>query len=230
MKQGLFFIVLLGMSFQAFSETLPGITPVLKYSESALVEASKEQSRHLAFVPEEVSFPDGPQKEKFEMALSIMEEVMNSEEFKRKVIAYENSLGQREYQKNFLWDDSSSRLSNEDVYQVIMNGEEKMRPRTFGEMNFNSWVKICKWWQKPGIWCRKVIGSTSPSSSKWIKLNWKFYSRYEVPSMVANMVHEWLHLLGFLHGNVRMHEEVPYVVGSIAGEVAKNILDENRLY
>ena len=57
-----------------------------------------------------------------------------------------------------------------------------------------------------------------------IRLNWKFYQKYETPQMVANLVHEWIHLLGFLHGNQNMHEEVPYVVGSIAGEVAQNIL------
>jgi ssRNA-specific RNase YbeY (16S rRNA maturation enzyme) len=42
--------------------------------------------------------------------------------------------------------------------------------------------------------------------------------------MVANIVHEWLHLLGFLHGEVNMREEVPYVVGSIAGQVAEEYL------
>lgn len=47
--------------------------------------------------------------------------------------------------------------------------------------------------------------------------------------MVSNMVHEWIHLLGFLHGDTRITEEVPYVVGGIAGEVAQNLL-KPRLY
>ena len=42
--------------------------------------------------------------------------------------------------------------------------------------------------------------------------------------MVSNIVHEWIHLLGFLHGSKNMNQEVPYVVGRIAGLVAKDIL------
>src|SRR5690606_10221987 len=141
------------------------------------------------------------QKEKFEEALALMETVMNSEEFKAKVIGYVNSSGERTYNKNFLWNESDKRLTNEDVYQIIMNGNEKMRPDTDGEMNFNSWVKKCSGLENLGIWCRKVIGSTTPHTDHMIKLNWNFYKKFETHQMVANMVHEWIHLLGFLHGN-----------------------------
>lgn len=216
-------------SVNILAHTIPGASPNLFFSKNAESYASKIGSRHIRFVSEDVSFPEGSQKEKFEKALSIMEEVMNSEEFKIKVIGYERN-GNRSYQKNYLWNDSSKKLSNEDIYEVIMNGDEKMRAGTEGEMNFNSWVRVCNTLQMATIWCRQVIGSTTPDSSHWIKLNWTFYKNFETHEMVANMVHEWIHLLGFLHGNDRITEEVPYVVGGIAGQVARNILRGNGLY
>ena len=222
------FALMLLMSHSLFAETHIDVKPDPKYSADAHIHADRVDDQYLKFVPEDITFPEGPQKKKFELALSLMEEVMNSPEFKKRVIGYERN-GERSYQKNFLWNDSDVRLTNEEIYQVIMNGNEKMRPDTFGEMNFNSWVKVCKTYEMIGVWCRKVIGSTSPSDSKMIRLNWTFYKKLETHEMVSNMVHEWIHLLGFLHGSNNLHEEVPYVVGYIAGEVAKEIIERNKL-
>jgi hypothetical protein len=208
------------------------INPVLQYDENYEIdEKSESNHQYLVVVPEEMSFPNSKQKARFERAQSILETVMNSEEFKYRVLAYiRSSDGQRLYQKNYLWNDSETRFTNEDVYDLVMGGNEFMVPDTLGEMNLNAYVKQCNWFMnKVSIWCRAVIGSTNPGSSKWIKLNWKFYKRYKTSEMVSNMVHEWLHLLGFLHGKENMREEVPYVVGSIAGQVAKEYLAQEGL-
>lgn len=187
---------------------------------------------YLTVVPEEWSFPSGTQtgktqKAKYEKALEILEEVLNSEEFRIKVLSYKRSDGQRLYQKNYIWNESDNTLSNEDVYNLLMKGDEKMIPNSIGEMNIYSWVKICTrlQWVYQYQWCSGVVGSTAPSSSRTITHNWNFYKDFETPNMVANIVHEWIHLLGFLHGPAAtMREEVPYVVGAIAGQVAGNIL------
>jgi hypothetical protein len=230
-------------SSSLLATVIDGVEPELNFDPHIYHDHSfKSDSKYLKFVEEKTWFPSKTklgkkQKAKFEKALDILEEVMNSDEFRRRVIAYRRVVGQdsngdniysNSYQKSYIWNRSKESMSNEEIYDLIMNGDEKMRPGTEGEMNFNSTVKICKWYQKPGVWCRKVIGSTSPSSSKMITLNWKFYKNYEVPQMVSNMVHEWLHLLGFLHGKVNMRQEVPYVVGGIAGQVAKEILDREK--
>ncbi|MBA2404705.1 MAG: hypothetical protein H0V66_08030 [Bdellovibrionales bacterium] len=227
MKNLCLLIALVVVSYQAMAESNHGVKTNLKYSKNAKFLADQVETQNLVFIPEDVTFPKGKQKAKFEKALAIMEEVMNSEEFKTKVIAYERR-GVRSYQKNYLWSASTKLLSNEEIYQVIMNGDEKKRPDTKGEMNFNSWVRVCNKLQMATLWCRQVIGSTTPDSSFWIKLNWTFYKSFETHEMVANMVHEWIHLLGFLHGNERTEEEVPYVVGDIAGEVAKGILQREK--
>lgn len=219
------------LTLNTFASTHEGVVPYLDFDEDYEI-SDKADNGYLVVVPEEWTFPDQTplereQKEKFIKALAVLEEVMNSEEFKRKVLSYKRSDGQRLFQKNYLWDNSSKLLSNEDVFNLIIQGNEKMRSNTLGEMNINSWVKQCSWWERTvrrAIWCQKVIGSTDPRNSKWIKVNWKFYAKFETHQMVSNLVHEWLHLLGFLHGNVNMREEVPYVVGQIAGEVAKSYL------
>ena len=107
-----------------------------------------------------------------------------------------------------------------------MWGDEKMRPNTHGETNFNSWVKSCRWRDKirNPMWCMGAIGSTSPATIKMIKLSWKFYKKIETHEMLSNMVQDWIHLLGFLHGNKNIHQEAPYVVGEIVKRLAKKVL------
>jgi len=224
-------IIMIACSQLTFASTTEGLYVPLQYDNHYLHNHQKIHTDYISVVAEDISFPDYSQldlrqKARYEKAVAIIETVLNSDEFKRKVLSYKRSDGSRLYQKNYLWSNKAETLTNEEVLSVIIRGDEKMRPGTFNEMNINSWVKKCNWWQRAGIWCRKVIGSTSPSSSFMIKHNWKFYKNYETHQMVANIVHEWLHLLGFLHGNENMREEVPYVVGSIAGEVAQQLLNE----
>jgi len=124
---------------------------------------------------------------------------------------------------------SQKKLSNEDVFNTIMRGNEKMRPSTFSEMNINSYVKMCsRIERRVSKWCKGVVGSTNPNSSKWLKLNWKYYRGFKVHDMVGNIVHEWVHLLGFLHGTSNIKEEVPYVVGKIAANIAKDLLTSKK--
>lgn len=225
------------LSNLTLAETHQGVVPYLDFDETYEETSNLKHTNYLDVEVENWQFPDSTaryrrQKEKFRQALEILEEVMNSSEFKRMVLSYKNSDGKRAFQKNYLWSNSRSRLTNEDVYAIIMGGDEsKVRPNTQGEMNINSYIKVCTRyeWNVSNIkWCRGVIGSTNPWNSKWMRLNWQFYATYEVPSMVSNIVHEWLHLLGFLHGNYKMREEVPYVVGSIAGKVASQILNSRN--
>ncbi len=241
MKKVFLSLMVFTLSLNLFAMSDDNVKVQLSFDKN--YDSTQVDSKYLKVVQENWRFPSSTttgkaQKKKFVAALNLLEEVLNSEEFKQKVLANETVLGmddqgneikERRFGKNYLWRDSQNLLSNEDIYQIIMDGNEKMRPGTEGEMNFNSWVKVCKWYQKAGTWCRKVIGSTDPSNSKWIKLNWKYYSYFDTPKMINNMTHEWLHLLGFLHGPAAtMRQEVPYVVGKIAEDVARSIIAKDK--
>lgn len=229
-------LLLLGsiLSFGLQATTIYGPDPVLNYSKKAQKSFRflKENEKKLEVIIERTSFPSSTnlgkaQKKKFVKALALLEPVLNSQEFKKRVLSYVRP-GHTEpgYQKNYLWSNESERLTPSQIYDIIKEGNEKTIPNSKNEMNLNSWVKVCKWYEKPLTWCSKVVGSTSPSSSKLIRLNWKFYAQFEANQMVANLVHEWLHLLGFLHGpSSTMRMEVPYIVGQIAGEIAKELLE-----
>lgn len=213
-------------STSAYGTIREDIVPYLDFDENYEIPLEKLTQSYLAVSPEENHYDilSFPQQEQFEIALGLLEETLNSEEFKRKVLSYKRSDGKRLFQKNYLWKNEKERLSNEDIFNVLMKGDEAAIPGTEGEMNIYSWIKKCNFIQRAGIWCRKVIGSTDPANSEWIKINYKFYKDYRAPQMVNNLVHEWIHLLGFLHGSENMREEAPYVIGRIAQEVSQGIL------
>lgn len=204
----------------------------LKFCDDHKHLAQAIPTEKLIVMREEVKFPRGRQFTKLDLAIEMLEAVINSEEFKEKVIGYmrpnrstaANDDMVREYQKPYLWKEVNKKLTNEEIYQIIMQGNEKMRPDTIGEMNINIKKYKSPWYNYKG---RNVVGWTNPSSSKWINVNWRFYDNYDVHQMVGNITHEWIHLLGFLHGNQNMREEVPYVVGKIAANIAKEMLEQN---
>lgn len=176
---------------------------------------------YVKILKESIDFPQGRQRVKLERAIDLLDTIINSEEFKRKVIAYTRPNGSRSYSKNYLWYDTTKRLTNEDIYMILMTGDEKMRPHTLSEMNLNIKKYKSPWWSVVG---KKVIGWTSPSSSARINVNWRFYDDFEIHQMAGNIMHEWIHLLGFLHGKENAHQEVPYVVGRIASEMAADMI------
>lgn len=229
--KGISRLLIVGIFFiqYSYATVLEDVVPTLEFDNHYVEKRDVVTDQHLAVSVEGYKFPEGKQKEKFEKALSLLEDVLNREDFKQMVLSYKNSSGKREYQKNYLWKNSQNKLTNEDVYNIIMTANERMVPGTEGKMNFYARIRRCGWFKRTvSIWCRKVIGSTAPDKSPWMTLNWKFYKNYEPHQMVANIVHEWIHLLGFLHGKLNMREEVPYVVGAIAGKVAKRIINQQN--
>ena len=187
----------------------------------------EDENIKVKIVNERLNFPPqgrGPsgeiQKQKLLKAYELIELIVNSKIFKEKVLSYSGPTGKCKkpscYSGNYLWNDASKKLSNLDIYNTIMKGDEKMRPFTENEINLNlTWDDIKG----------RVIGRTRPSSSEWIEVNWKrYYWRYSSSEMVSNVLHEWIHLLGFLHtGDKSMNPT--YVIGDIAGKLAQAYLD-----
>jgi basic membrane lipoprotein Med (substrate-binding protein (PBP1-ABC) superfamily) len=57
------------------------IVPTLQYDESYEVDEKMDNHQYLVVVPEVMEFPESKQKDRFERAQSILETIMNSEEF-----------------------------------------------------------------------------------------------------------------------------------------------------
>lgn len=202
------------IAFQAMATTVDysATDTKLMFDQDATYFANGVEDGHLKVVVEKVRFPEGCQKKKLEQAFLLTEQVVNSQEFKEKVIGYiAANTGKREYTGN-------NGLSNEQVYLHLMSGEELTMKDSSGEMNLYI-TKYHRWWSK-------VIAWTNPKSDKWIHVNWRFYKRFDVDEMVSNIVHEWVHLMGYFHVSKHDSDSVPYAVGRIAGEVARNILNQ----
>lgn len=220
MKLQLFIIAIFAFTFAAQARVSDDVKVDLHFDSSKDFLVDEVSADYLNIEVENVRFPKSRAKERMYKAFELLEIIVNSEEFKRKVLTYKGINDSGEYSKNYLWNDSTNRLSNEDVYKVIMNGDERMVPDTLGSANLNVKSYKSKWWFS------KVIGWTNPKSNKNIHVNWRKYKNFKVESMASNLFHEWLHLVGFLHGK-NQHQEVTYVVGGIVKELAVKHIQQN---
>lgn len=181
---------------QVFSENDP------EYLHPDSVNAS-----YLKVRAEEVQGFSGSKKEKLIEAFLALEKVVNSQEFKNRVINFKNSQGERAFASN-------KGLSNEEIYELLMEGREDLQPNTPGEMNF-----FLKLYYRP---FSRVIGYTSPDTNR-IHVNWKFFKRYGASEVAANLMHEWLHKMGYGHRSAKEHDSVPYAIGYIVGEMIREM-------
>lgn len=152
--------------------------------------------------------------DKLHYSFSVLEQVVNSEEFKDRVINFKNSKGVRAFASN-------NGLSNEEIYEIFMEGRETLQPDTAGEMNF--YLKLYnKSWSK-------VIGYTTPDTNV-INLNWKFFKNFKPHEVASNLAHEWTHKIGFGHRSAKEHDSAPYAIGYIVGDMAEKISQAKKLH
>jgi predicted RNA-binding protein with PUA-like domain len=152
-------------------------------------------------------------KAKVNAAKEALEKIMNSEEFKQKVIHFTWN-GVRQYNDN-------NGMTNEQIYDHLMTGSEILMPDTVGVMNFDLTL-----YRSKNPWS-KVKGYTTADSMR-IYMNTKFFrqSSWTAADVAGNMAHEWVHKMGFGH-DYRHNEErpysVPYAIGYIVGEMARSM-------
>lgn len=176
-------------------------------------------SNYLKVTPGEISgfqkYPD--QKRKILESFAIIEAVINSAEFKNRVISFKGKGPLGGYTSN-------KKMTNEQIYEFLMQGRELIDgDKTPSEMNMD-----VKRWISNNPWS-KVIARTFPGKSKWIEVNGKKYSWMNVASIAANLTHEWIHLMGFLHDGASDADSVPYKVGDIMGELSEKYLAQGYL-
>ncbi len=136
-------------------------------------------------------------------AFSFMEKIINSEEFKQRIINFKNHKGEKKFE-------SSKGLSNEEIYEIFMEGREILQWETSGEVNL-----FLKLYDNP---MSRVIGYTSPKTNI-IHMNWKYFKHFKTHEVAANLTHEWIHKLGFGHTSAKEHDSVPYAIGYIVRDM-----------
>jgi len=155
--------------------------------------------------PMEVEGFEGSSAVKLDVSFELLEKVVNSEEFKNRVVNFKNSKGERKFASN-------QGLSNEQIYARFMDGRETLQPQTAGEMNL-----FLKLYHRP--WS-KVIGWTNGDINT-IHINWRFFKNFNPWDVAGNLAHEWIHKLGFGHTSAKEHDSVPYAIGYIVRDLGE---------
>jgi hypothetical protein len=105
-------------------------------------------------------------------------------------------------------------LSNEEVYQRIFEGAEQM-----GNTSRNNMMDVeLELYQQT----TNTIGYTYPNTVR-IWINKKYFSTYTPVKVADNLMHEWMHKLGFTHATTWTQERdhsVPYAIGYLIEELA----------
>lgn len=151
----------------------------------------------------------GPEDEKkMRDALSRLQIVINSSEFKERVIEHIFN-GQRTFNDN---DD----LTNEQIYEKLMSGREDLLPEVDQEIDLDMTLYYRN---------NSTVGYTYPDTVR-IWVNDKFFSGYSLGQVAANAIHEWTHKVGFTHdfrNNPDRPFSVPYAIGSIVRDMVDNL-------
>lgn len=158
------------------------------------------------------NFTKTADKEKVNSALDLLRDVLNSQEFRDRVINHQWN-GKRQFANN-------DGMTNEEVLNVILEARETLLPNTPGIVNVTLALYTPKWWQ---VSQRNVVGYTNPDTLQ-INMNTKFFRNFNSWDVTGNIAHEWTHKLGFGHDFNRTAQRpysVPYAVGDIAAELAQ---------
>lgn len=183
-------------------------------SEAGYVSPDAIEDRILTVKAMHIQGFRGESSEKLQNAFRLLELAVNSREFKDRIINFKNDKGERQFASN-------KGLTNEEIYQFIMDGRETLQVNTPGEMNF-----FLRLYYRP--WSR-VIGYTS-GDTNLISVNWRFFKNYEPHNVAANLAHEWTHKIGFGHRSAKEHDSVPYAVGYIIGDIAQKMSRQGQLH
>lgn len=146
------------------------------------------------------------EERKLRSALALIKRVIGSEEFKQRVLNYSHR-GRKEFVDN-------NGHSNEQVYQLILEGAEAT-----GDTSRNNTMDVeLELYHQPTT----TIGYTYPNTVR-IWMNAKYFNRYSPVEVADNLMHEWMHKIGFSHA-VAWDEErdhsVPYAIGYLVEELA----------
>ncbi len=152
-------------------------------------------------------------QQKVNLANQILLEIINSEEFKDRVLNF-TFKGEKQFNDN-------QGKTNQQIYDHLMTGSEVLMPGSAGTMNFDLTL-----YKSKNPWS-KVKGYTKPDTMR-IWINKKFFrkSSWKPRDVAANMMHEWIHKMGYTHDykyNQDRQYTVPYAIGYILNDIAQEL-------
>lgn len=178
-----------------------------------------------AFVPTEAFTFDfnirtvnmSPMKqEKLYSSIELLQHVFASEEFRERILNHKFE-GRKTFSMN-------KGLTNREIYEMILSGIEKLHPEENNAMDVE--IELYSDFEST------VLGYTYPRSKR-IWMNTKYFNKHTAAEVAGHLTHEWLHKLGFDHERERNEDRkytVPYAVGYIVKELARELNDENQSF
>lgn len=147
------------------------------------------------------------QEAKVAKAVEIIKKVVALREFRDRVYNY-TYKGKRQFFDN-------GGFTNEQVYQKILEGAEQMGNKAKNNVMD---VELELYTQ-----ATNTIGYTYPNTVR-IWMNKKYFNKYTPINVADNLMHEWMHKLGFVHATTwsesRDHS-IPYAIGYLVEELAR---------
>lgn len=147
------------------------------------------------------------QAEKIHDASKLIKKVIASQEFKNRVLNFTYE-GKKQFVDN-------AGLSNEQIYKKILLASEEMLP--YGNNNVMD-LELELYTDLEA----NTIGYTYPDIVR-VYMNTKYFNRFLPHQVADNMIHEWLHKLGFEHAvepTPSRSSSVPYAIGYLVKELA----------
>ena len=146
------------------------------------------------------------QEDKIQAAEDLIKKVIASDEFKDRVLNH-RFKGRKAFNDN-------QGLSNAEIYKRIIEGSERLTPGVDNQMDLSLEVFRAN---------SNTVGYTMPSELR-VWMNEKFLDKNKPYKVTTNMVHEWLHKLGFKHAQAATPTRkysVPYAVGYLVRDLAR---------
>ena len=148
------------------------------------------------------------QKNKIRNAEELIKEVIATPEFRSRVLNHEFN-GVKTYVDN-------GGLTNAQIYKKILDGAETLQPVKNNRMD----VEVALYFEESN-----TVGYTTTLSRR-INMNTKYFNKYTPVSVSRNLMHEWLHKLGFKHQvnyTPSRDYSIPYAISKIVQDLATNI-------
>jgi predicted ATP-dependent protease len=158
-----------------------------------------------------INFKDH-EKEKIIEAIKLIKTIIQDHEFEKRVKNFN-------FKRKHLFHDNKG-FTNEEIFQKIIDGVE-----TVGDEVVNNRMDVeLELYEHPS----KTIGYTYPDTKR-IWINRKYFKYYRLNQIANNLMHEWMHKLGFNHDTKWSTEReytVPYAIGNIFEEIISEKLSQ----